>query len=89
MRYRSKIVEIDAWCNTEDPPHRGLMPDWLREAIEQRKVREDGVGYHHGYYIDTLEGQMHASYGDWIIRGTENELYPCKPSVFERKYEAA
>jgi hypothetical protein len=32
---------------------------------------------------------MHASYGDWIIRGTENELYPCKPSVFERKYEAA
>ena len=36
-----------------------------------------------------LETSKTASYGDWIIRGTENELYPCKPSVFERKYEPA
>ena len=40
-----------------------------------------------GLYIQTLEGRMKASPGDWIIRGTEGEFYPCKPSVFERKYK--
>ena len=88
-RFRSKVVEIEAWCNTEDLPHRSDVPGWLQSALDARTVRSDGVNYHHGYYIETLEGTMHASYGDWIIRGTEGELYPCKPSVFERKYEAA
>lgn len=39
--------------------------------------------------IDTLEGTMRAKPGDWIIRGTENEFYPCVDSVFRRKYEEA
>lgn len=37
--------------------------------------------------IETPEGTMHASPGDWIIRGVEGELYPCKPSVFKIVYE--
>lgn len=36
--------------------------------------------------VHTLEGDMLAKPGDWIIRGTEGELYPCKDSVFQRKY---
>ena len=38
-------------------------------------------------YIQTLEGVMKASPGDWIIRGVKGELYPCKPDVFEATYE--
>lgn len=37
--------------------------------------------------IDTYEGDMIASQGDYIIRGIEGEFYPCKPSVFEKSYE--
>lgn len=37
--------------------------------------------------IDTLEGQMTANPGDWIIRGVQGEFYPCKPSIFEATYE--
>jgi hypothetical protein len=40
-----------------------------------------------GLYIDTLEGTMHASPGDWIIRGVKGEFYPCKPDIFEATYE--
>lgn len=40
-------------------------------------------------FIDTLEGRMSAGIGDWIIRGTEGELYPCKDVVFSRKYRPA
>jgi len=37
--------------------------------------------------IDTLEGVMRASKGDFIIRGVEGELYPCKPEIFAATYE--
>jgi len=38
--------------------------------------------------VQTLEGVMVASAGDWIIRGVKGELYPCKPDIFEASYEA-
>ena len=37
--------------------------------------------------IKTLEGDMSVSYGDYIIRGLKGEYYPCKPEIFEMKYE--
>lgn len=37
--------------------------------------------------IRTLEGDMRADPGDWIIRGVEGEFYPCKPGIFESTYE--
>ena len=37
--------------------------------------------------IETLEGKMTASLGDWIIRGIKGEFYPCKPDIFEETYE--
>lgn len=37
--------------------------------------------------IPTLEGDMHASYGDWIIQGVAGEFYPCKPDIFAQTYE--
>lgn len=38
--------------------------------------------------IQTLEGEMWASPGDWIIKGVKGEFYPCKPDIFEATYEA-
>jgi hypothetical protein len=40
-------------------------------------------------YVNTLEGQMRAEKGDWIILGVNKELYSCKPDIFERTYDAA
>jgi hypothetical protein len=39
--------------------------------------------------IETLEGTMTASPGDWIIKGVKGEFYPCKPDIFEATYEPA
>lgn len=39
--------------------------------------------------IDTLEGIMKASIGDYIIKGIQGEFYPCKPDIFEQTYELA
>jgi hypothetical protein len=37
--------------------------------------------------IYTLEGEMEARVGDWIIKGVRGEFYPCMPDVFEMTYE--
>ena len=37
--------------------------------------------------IKTLEGDMKASKGDYIIRGVAGEFYPCKPDIFKATYE--
>jgi hypothetical protein len=40
-------------------------------------------------YIPTLEGDMRANPGDWIIKGVNGEFYPCKPDIFKKTYEPA
>ena len=37
--------------------------------------------------LETREGLMYVSYGDWIIKGVNGEFYPCKPDIFEKTYE--
>ena len=36
--------------------------------------------------IPTLEGDMKASKGDYIIKGIKGEFYPCKPDIFKSTY---
>lgn len=38
-------------------------------------------------YIDTLEGMMTISEGDYIITGIKGERYPIKPEIFNESYE--
>lgn len=37
--------------------------------------------------IDTLEGNIYASIGDYIIKGIAGEFYPCKPDIFNKTYD--
>ena len=37
--------------------------------------------------IHTLEGDMVAEPGDYIITGVTGEEYPCKPDIFKKTYE--
>lgn len=42
-----------------------------------------------GLVIHTLEGDHHASPGDYIIKGINGEFYPCKPDIFAKTYESS
>lgn len=61
-------------------------PAWFEEAILQKKIRELTNGE---FEIDTLEGMMIASPGDYIMKGIKGELYPCKPDIYAMTYEDA
>ena len=37
--------------------------------------------------VQTLEGSMIASVGDYIIKGIHGEFYPCKPDIFAKTYD--
>lgn len=85
-KYRKRPVVIDAfqWTGgidqTEDP-------EWIVDAIRRGEVYYQG-GDAPYLTIETLEGKMRASLGDYIIRGINHELYPCKPEIFNKTYEA-
>lgn len=38
-------------------------------------------------YIKTLEGDMFAPIGSYIIKGVNGEFYPCREDIFEKTYE--
>jgi len=52
-------------------------------SISNKIYKEDRI-----LFIPTLEGEMSADYGDYIIQGIAGELYPCKPEIFKATYEA-
>ena len=81
-RYRKKPVEIEArlYDGTRDGWVRIAL--WLRESNVRVGMNSDGR-----LFIPTLEGDMTASPGDYIIRGVQGEFYPCKPDIFEATYE--
>ena len=37
-------------------------------------------------FIRTLEGNMKARIGDYIIKGVRGEFYPCEKAIFEETY---
>jgi len=62
------------------------------EATQWFKMGDHPAVGHNGSekgIIQTLEGPMTVSPGDWIITGVKGEHYPCKPDIFEATYEAA
>lgn len=38
-------------------------------------------------YIKTLEGDMLAPIGSYIIKGVNGEFYPCREDIFQKTYE--
>lgn len=99
-RYRKKPVVIEAMFWPGGPEAASPIIDWAA-AVGGPAIRWDeahdawedpgGKGARRRaperISIDTLEGTMYASPGDWIIRGVKGEFYPCKPDIFEATYD--
>jgi len=88
VKYRSKVVEIEArqFVGIEYPEITRDIIAWTKGSDTPAYIDADGDG-NRQLYINTLEGTMRASDGDYIIRGLRGEHYPCKPDVFLAKYE--
>lgn len=93
-KFRKKPVVIEAFQMTEARRwDNSEWPNWLNTAWN-KEIEEDGCFWcdkeppHTRLYISTLEGPFKITFGDYIIRGVQGEIYPCKPDIFEATYEA-
>lgn len=79
-KFRKKPVTIEAvqWDgnNVEEVFTLGGMRELETDFLEEDLI------------VHTIEGDMRASKGDWIIKGVKGEIYPCKPDIFAETYEA-
>jgi hypothetical protein len=83
-KYRKKPVEIEAVQWFEGDQVEGVQDLAMLSEMYFSKSAADGR-----YFVQTLEGMMQVSNGDWIITGVKGERYPCKPDIFELTHELA
>lgn len=78
-RFRKRPVVISAvrWDGLQE------TADMLATAMGLALLDVDD---HRVLTIATLEGNMCAQVGDWIIEGLKGEFYPCKPDIFDASY---
>ena len=94
-RAGAAVHAVTSWMENNGYPFligNYLDPDSLRYSSDPH----DDERPTKGIYIDpadgalmirTLEGDMRATPGDYIIRGISGEFYPCKPDIFAETYE--
>lgn len=86
-----KPVAIQAMRLQADGHNWEHVADWIRS--EGGTVTTECLGAcdsdnnPHELFILTLEGKMHVSLGDYVIRGVQGEFYPCRADIFEATYE--
>ena len=80
-KYRKKPVVIDAIQWTGE--NMSEMQSFCGEAVVFKLMAPPIPVF------KTLEGELKASIGDWIIKGVKGEFYPCKPDIFAATYESA
>jgi hypothetical protein len=92
MKFRKKPVVIEAtqWFKMGDHPKVKMC--WFDSNEALRCVSGDSPSINIANCtkrpaIETLEGYMGVTVGDWIITGVKGEHYPCKSDIFEMTYE--
>lgn len=79
-RFKTRPAEIEAFKWDGQPPRE--WPEWARDSIRIR-YEITSLG------IDGVRGPVRANRGDYVIFISDEDIYPCPPDVFEKKYEAA
>lgn len=86
-KYRKKPIVIEAFKYDYNADDKTVAyPRWFLDAVLLGAISENED---RSVSIQTLEGKMIVSDGDYIIQGIKGEIYPCKPDIFEASYEAA
>ncbi len=97
MKFRKKPVVIEAvqllwgtWSEICEHADVGKLEDGKPSGCyvnADGEATQDAGDQTIGLQIPTLEGVMLGREGDWIIKGVQGELYPCKPDIFEATYD--
>ena len=89
MKYRKKPVIVDAikFTNGNIFEIEEFTCGRAKNFCIPTKIHSNSIEKLATCEIETLEGIMIATEGDYIIKGVHGEFYPCKPKIFEKTYE--
>lgn len=59
----------------------------FKEVLDFARSNHFGSPDSNTIIIKTMEGDLRANLGDWIIRGVKGEFYPCRDDIFTQTYE--
>jgi len=62
------------------------MLNHIKDSIVFTKQKRRVIAKQNHFIIETLEGDMRAEVGDWIIIGVEGEIYSCRSDIFKKTY---
>ena len=79
-QYTKKPVAIEA-IQLTDKNHPEII-QWLSSYNVESYTLNSSE-----FYVKTLEGDMKANIGDYIIKGVKNEFYPCREDIFKMTYD--
>lgn len=98
LKYRKKPVVIEAFQWFEG--NANANPPFIRKAFKEGLIDVARIEMLGNSFVETekmsgtiilkirtLEGPLYVFDGDYIIKGVEGELYPCKPDIFHKTYE--
>lgn len=84
QKFRKKPVVIEAMHFSTDND----SGECINECVNWINSNGGRAGHDNTVItVATLEGEMTAQQGDWIIKGIKGEFYPCKNDVFDATYE--
>lgn len=86
MKVRKKPVVVDAH-KIENELFMLDAPDWVVDVCNDGTIFAYEQDFGKGFRIKTLEGEMFALFGHYLIRGVEGEIYACEPNIFNKTYE--
>ena len=101
-KYRKKPVVIEAFEYDGELLSRDsgyYVPEWAYQALLkgvlfyasrwEKQVTGETFRFQRNWdlFIETLEGDMLVNVGDYVIRGVQGEIYPCKPGIFKATYD--
>ena len=101
MKYNNEIVNFYNKVRKYKRKNNSEIVEAIQYQFYNKEEIDEFVGTQLGEYLNdisyktfdtyliipTLEGNMEASIGDYIIKGINGEFYPCKPDIFEKTYE--
>lgn len=85
MKYRKKPVVVDAIQYDGSQDSYDKLKEFCGDIVG---IWSDSLTTIRVIYIQTLEGSMIISPNDYVIKGAQGEIYPCKPDIFHQTYES-